>query len=528
VVLHHKYGEFCEEYTRWQKQGCPFPYPALGFALQPLRRHAIAALDSMEINDEEERPEDAVSEHLATIGVRKAAEILVLHAADKFGRIARDVFEYALSGAEPDVQGALAIFSSSFLSDLERSSELQTLQHVCSHRLIAISPSIPEATYETKVKWTVDFKSPDIRDEFVSQFEKMERHEVLNIFNRLTRVDGFEGAAGAAFEFIAIEALCRPHLLHLLYPMNVGKGGTTVMETTIVGEGDQGASAPQQSTPIPQRAIKKRKKGDEKAQVTMADVDEDDDADADAAKKEKKKTTLHPAPKFVFGNRILPQDSVPDTRLEAMPERRGLILFNHDDFDPGNQLPVGFGVGKLFKPTSKNSPFFDCCLYVIQNGQVVLYIFQMTIARHHGGSNSGLPLIRKIVTAIAKLEKISVRAVKVKYVLVSPSTGQWELGKNHVWVMPKSWHESVELVDARGPGYLLAVKLEVGTSFTYFNLYLTRVNRAGNLGRGVAFTNGWKKLRPSCVPEIAFFQSSFAAPTVLLFCILKSAFGTRC
>jgi len=91
----------------------------------------------------------------------------------------------------------------------------------------------------------------------------------------------------------------------------------------------------------------------------------------------------------------------------------------------------------LYCPLRRDNPLFDSfCLERSPNG-VVLWVFQMTIAKEHGGAVSGFTILSTIVQKIRATITAS-EGVEVKFVLVAPN----KFGQVVKWNFPKELGDS--------------------------------------------------------------------------------------
>lgn len=100
---------------------------------------------------------------------------------------------------------------------------------------------------------------------------------------------------------------------------------------------------------------------------------------------------------------------------ERLPlERR--VRYDYDDIDDITNLDTFC----LYVPTKRNNPLFDA-FFLEQpdpESHVIVWVFQMTIAKDHGASGTGFKLLQKLERKLSSL--IKDRTVEFRYVLVAP------------------------------------------------------------------------------------------------------------
>jgi len=94
-------------------------------------------------------------------------------------------------------------------------------------------------------------------------------------------------------------------------------------------------------------------------------------------------------------------------------------------------------------PHRHNNPLFDAFFFSVEDGRVVLWILQMTIARMHDGAPSGFDLVRSLRKRASDVWKEHL--VEVKYVLVAPHVN----ANYHV-----EWNFAAEFEDQKGEVYV--------------------------------------------------------------------------
>ena len=120
---------------------------------------------------------------------------------------------------------------------------------------------------------------------------------------------------------------------------------------------------------------------------------------------------------------------------------------------------------KYYVPTRSNNPLFDSFIIDFDSKQctATISVFQMTIAKVHGGSSEGYKSIRDIASCVSKLlkglgPKAKKPKVEVKYFLVCP-----ENTPEHKWHMPDRWGKDWSKDDHCGPAFCLYIPTSVIT-----------------------------------------------------------------
>ncbi|THU82524.1 hypothetical protein K435DRAFT_872233 [Dendrothele bispora CBS 962.96] len=139
-------------------------------------------------------------------------------------------------------------------------------------------------------------------------------------------------------------------------------------------------------------------------------------------------------------------------------------------FDGKSKNPLVL-TNRFYKLQASNNPLFDA-FYALRTDKggsnavfFELWIFQHTIARSHGGSDLGYPLIRKIIRGLESTVKNEAQSetslsfsTKVHYVLVVPKDSKndfWE------WTMPAGYNTGTRFQDHRGDFHCLRLPLTV-------------------------------------------------------------------
>ncbi|KAF8803006.1 hypothetical protein BYT27DRAFT_7196153 [Phlegmacium glaucopus] len=130
---------------------------------------------------------------------------------------------------------------------------------------------------------------------------------------------------------------------------------------------------------------------------------------------------------------------------------------------------------KYYIPVDPTFPLFDAFTIDIDYSKksAILWIFQMTTSRLHGGSAKGYVKIRNIIASLKdqlrenslpkKSRKMSDKQtaaqplVKVHYILVVPNGRSQQLQ----WNFPKGWKRNCQRNDHSGPVYCLETPLEI-------------------------------------------------------------------
>ncbi|KAE9405078.1 hypothetical protein BT96DRAFT_356615 [Gymnopus androsaceus JB14] len=129
----------------------------------------------------------------------------------------------------------------------------------------------------------------------------------------------------------------------------------------------------------------------------------------------------------------------PSAFNQSMMTRRGDVLFCERDFH--HYLDIGLApIHPQFfcVPKQKNNPLFDAFFFDGSNEKIfIIYILQMTIAKRHGGSESGLRLVETLTDRVRHEECVRGRQIQVRYLLVAPARAH-----TVSWIMPEGWDTS--------------------------------------------------------------------------------------
>jgi hypothetical protein len=108
----------------------------------------------------------------------------------------------------------------------------------------------------------------------------------------------------------------------------------------------------------------------------------------------------------------------------------------------------------FWMPMAQNNSLFNAFIIEFENSaqpiSAVVWILQMTLSEHHGGSSEGNQLIKLIKTKAKEVmrQKVGRRRkvgeVTVKYVLVSPQGGEWKLPEEN-WQEGDVYYQCVKL-----------------------------------------------------------------------------------
>ena len=143
---------------------------------------------------------------------------------------------------------------------------------------------------------------------------------------------------------------------------------------------------------------------------------------------------------------FVPAGSNPDTTVNPFSRARekSYAFFSAHpraldlEVDPKKPLVAYFW--KLMAP---NNPLFDAFIIEFETSDrtlhAIVWILQMTLSTNHGGGSSeGYQLIDLIKTKAMSMSRspLKVGKVTVKYVLVSPTAGEWKLPKTN-WKLYK-------------------------------------------------------------------------------------------
>lgn len=110
------------------------------------------------------------------------------------------------------------------------------------------------------------------------------------------------------------------------------------------------------------------------------------------------------------------------SRVQDVPPGREHVIYNDVE---GIQVQ-GDSCSKFYIPRLHNNPLFDAlCFSRTDTGDIVLWLFQVTIAKKHTGSSSGFQLLSDLVERTKAAHATS--AVNVNLVLVVPSHQRWQV-----------------------------------------------------------------------------------------------------
>lgn len=84
----------------------------------------------------------------------------------------------------------------------------------------------------------------------------------------------------------------------------------------------------------------------------------------------------------------------------------------------GNFADCALDPTHYYRPKNTKNPLFDSFFLHEGDDDVVVWVFQMTIAKDHDGKTSGFDLLEDLVTRVMK--KFTPKKVELKYVLVVP------------------------------------------------------------------------------------------------------------
>lgn len=87
---------------------------------------------------------------------------------------------------------------------------------------------------------------------------------------------------------------------------------------------------------------------------------------------------------------------------------------------------------RCYAPMQRNNPLFDSFFVQLTQEFAVLWVFQMTITKDHGGSGKGVELLLQIREQVKSQHG---KTVKVRYVLVAPLYSDRRI----TWTMPDEW-----------------------------------------------------------------------------------------
>jgi len=120
--------------------------------------------------------------------------------------------------------------------------------------------------------------------------------------------------------------------------------------------------------------------------------------------------------------------STPPTPSPSWPnQRRSIQFYNKVE-------SLALDTRDLYWPLQRNNPLFDSICLESSSKGIILWVFQMTIAKEHGGAVSGFTVISMIVQKIQETLKAP-EDVEVKFVLVAPD----KVKQVVKWNFPKEW-----------------------------------------------------------------------------------------
>lgn len=90
---------------------------------------------------------------------------------------------------------------------------------------------------------------------------------------------------------------------------------------------------------------------------------------------------------------------------------------------------------RCYVSMQRTNPLFDAFFVQVTQESVVLWVFQMTITKDHGGSTKGVEVLLQIREQVKSRYGIEGKEVKVRYVLVAPLYSDRRI----TWTMPDEW-----------------------------------------------------------------------------------------